>query len=195
LSVEDLRKIIKLPYEKEIVGGRRSRFNLAKDVFLLSFGLIGMNSADLFSCKTINGDVITYNRQKTAGRREDGAEMKVRIEPFILPLFEKYRDPDNERVFNFHKYYSDHKAFNKNLNIGLKKIGAKLDIEDLEFYAARHSWATIARSAAVGIDKATVHEALNHVDSDMKVTDIYIDRDWSVIWNANRKVINFVVNS
>ena len=41
----------------------------------------------------------------------------------------------------------------------------------------------------VGVDKATVHEALNHADSDMKVTDIYIDRDWSTIWNANEKVL------
>jgi hypothetical protein len=59
----------------------------------------------------------------------------------------------------------------------------------LGFYAARHSWATIACSSVVGIDKATVHEALNHVDNEMKVTDIYIDRDWSVIWNANKKVL------
>ena len=72
----------------------------------------------------------------------------------------------------------------------MKQIGKKLGIDDLEFYAARHSWATIARSASVGIDKATVHEALNHVDAKMKVTDIYIDRDWSVIWNANKKVLD-----
>ena len=39
-----------------------------------------------------------------------------------------------------------------------------------------------------GNDKTTVHKALNHVDEGMKVTDIYIDRDWSVIWNANKKV-------
>jgi integrase len=75
------------------------------------------------------------------------------------------------------------------INKGLKRIGEKLGVDDLEFYAARHSWATIARSAAVGIDKYTVHEALNHSDSRMKITDIYIDRDWSNIWNANKKVL------
>ena len=48
----------------------------------------------------------------------------------------------------------------------------------------------MARSSEVGIDKCTVHEALNHVDSNMTVTDIYIDRDWSVIWNANKKVLS-----
>jgi len=59
----------------------------------------------------------------------------------------------------------------------------------LEYYAARHSWATIARSKKVGIEKAVVHEALNHVDLIMKTTDIYTDRDWSVIWEANKKVL------
>ena len=59
----------------------------------------------------------------------------------------------------------------------------------MQYYAARHSWATIAQSKAVGIEKAKVHEALNHVDDKMKITDIYIDRDWSVIWEANKKVL------
>ena len=62
----------------------------------------------------------------------------------------------------------------------------------ITFYAARHSWATIARSAALKIDKYTVHEALNHVDADMKITDRYIDRDWSVIWQANAKVLGLL---
>ena len=64
--------------------------------------------------------------------------------------------------------------------------------EHITFYAARHSWATIARSAALKIDKYTVHEALNHVDADMKITDRYIDRDWSVIWQANAKVLGLL---
>lgn len=44
-----------------------------------------------------------------------------------------------------------------------------------EYYAARHSWATLAVNK-VGIDKYTVHAALNHIDEAMRVTDIYIER-------------------
>ena len=69
------------------------------------------------------------------------------------------------------------------------KEKSKFGVDDLQFYAARHSWATIARNIA-GIDKYTVHEALNHADGDMKVTDIYINRDFSNIWKANRKVLD-----
>jgi integrase len=187
LTIEQIQSIINLPYENEIVGGRWSRFNLAKDCFLISFGLVGMNSADLYYCKSAKNGVITYNRQKTKDRRDDNAEMKIKIEGCIQSLVDKYKD--NERLFTFHRHYADTHNFNRAINKGLKQIGKKLDIEDLEFYAARHSWATIARSSAVGIDKATVHEALNHVDDKMKITDIYIDRDWKVIWEANKKVL------
>ncbi len=190
LPVEMIQRIIDLPYEADRVGGKWSRFNLAKDCFILSFALIGMNSADMFY--VVGPDrqqVLTYNRKKTAGRRDDKAEMRVRIEPCLALLLEKYRDPAGRRLFNFYNHYTDPMNFNKAINTGLKQIGEALGIEKLEFYAARHSWATIARSAAVGIDKATVHEALNHVDGEMKVTDIYIERDWSVIWQANAAVL------
>jgi integrase len=189
LPVGLIQDIINLPYEPEKTGGKWSRFNLAKDCFLMSFALVGMNSADLYFADKIANNIITYNRRKTTTRRQDKAEMKVMVEDCILHLIEKYRDADGKHLFRFYHHYSDMKAFNKAINKGLKQIGEKLGIEDLEFYAARHSWATIASSAAVGIDKYTVHEALNHADSSMKVTDIYIDRDWSNIWNANKKVL------
>lgn len=172
-----------------------------------------MNAADLLSCpaQSLDGDVIVYNRQKTASRREDEAEMHIRIEPQIAPLVEKFKDPTGARLFRFHLHYRDGNTFNGALNQGLKRIDDALRAirdadqrqndatgedrplpEHITFYAARHSWATIARSAALKIDKYTVHEALNHVDADMKITDRYIDRDWSVIWQANAKVLGLL---
>ena len=73
----------------------------------------------------------------------------------------------------------------------MKEIGDALGIEDLEFYSARHSWATIAINK-VGIDKYTVHSALNHLDESMKVTDIYIERDFSTENSANTQVLEYV---
>ena len=62
-------------------------------------------------------------------------------------------------------------------------------MNDLEFYAARHTWATLA-SNDVAIDKYVVHSALNHVDPSMKVTDLYIKKSWDPIDHANRKVLD-----
>ena len=187
-----IKKVWKLPY-KEMKKGYKStcRYNLAKDCFILSFCLMGMNSADLYYATDLQGNTITYNRTKTKARRLDGAKMKVDIPDIIMPIVEKYRDKSGKRIFNFYRYYADEKAFNKAINYGLKEIGFLLGIDDLEYYAARHSWATIALNK-VGIDKYTIHAALNHVDDAMKVTDIYIERDFVNENKANAKVIKYV---
>ena len=39
--------------------------------------------------------------------------------------------------------YADVNTFSTALNKGLKKVGKLVGVDDLEFYAARHSWATI----------------------------------------------------
>lgn len=169
-----------LPYLLDCRGREKTdRLNLAKNSFILSFGLIGMNSADLYSCEDIKVDVITYFRAKTSARRNDKAKIKVKVMEFIKPLVEKYRDRTGKRVFKFYQHYSTADAFNKAINYGLKQIGEILQIEDLEYYAASHSWTTLAVNK-VGIDKYTVHAALNHIDEAMKVTDIYIERDSEV---------------
>ena len=62
----------------------------------------------------------------------------------------------------------------------------------VDFYSARHSWATIARNE-LGIDKGTVSDALNHIDEDMAITDRYIKRDFANINKANRKVADYVL--
>lgn len=177
ITPDQIRSIWQYPYEckKDGTLKQESVVNLAKDCFLLSFCLIGMNSADLFNCTEINNDTITYYRTKTTARRLDKAKMVVTILPFLKPLFEKYRDKTGQRVFKFHLIYNTYKNFNRAINLGLKTIGKELNLFDLEYYAARHSWATIALNK-VGIDKYVVHEALNHVDESMRVTDIYIEQ-------------------
>ena len=192
IPVDIIKKVWKLPY-KGVKKGYKStcRFDLAKDCFILSFCLIGMNSVDLYNVTELQENTLVYNRTKTKGRRLDGAKMMVDIPKIILPLIEKYKDKTGKRVFNFYSFYANDKAFNKAINCGLKEIGALLKIDDLEFYAARHSWATIALNK-VGIDKYTIHAALNHIDDSMKVTDIYIERDFVNENKANAKVVKYV---
>ena len=192
IPADIIKKVWKLPY-KDMKKGYKStcRYNLAKDCFILSFCLIGINSADLYNATEMEGYTIVYNRTKTKDRRLDKAQMKVDIPRLILPLVEKYKDKTGKRLFNFYQYYADEKDFNKAINYGLKEICTILEIDDLEYYAARHSWATIALNK-VGIDKYIVHAALNHIDDAMKVTDIYIERDFVNENKANTKVAKYV---
>ena len=195
LSAELIKKIWELPYIINANGRERlCPFNLAKDCFILSFCLIGMNSADLYNCTEMEDGSITYYRTKTTGRRLDKAKMKVDVLPILLPLMNKYEDYTQKKVFCFYHLYSTYKNFNRAINLGLKQIGKILKIDDLEYYAARHSWATLAVNK-VGIDKYTVHAALNHIDEAMKVTDIYIERDFKIENEANKKVIEYVFSN
>lgn len=192
IPTDIIKKVWKLPY-KDIKKGYKStcRYNLAKDCFILSFCLMGINSADLYNATEMKGSTIIYNRTKTKDRRLDNAKMMVDIPTMIQPIIDKYRDKTGKRLFNFYQYYCDEKGFNKAINYGLKEIGSILGIDDLEYYAARHSWATIALNK-VGIDKYIVHAALNHIDESMRVTDIYIERDFINENKANAKVVRYV---
>lgn len=192
IPADIIKKVWKLPY-KEMKKGYKStcRYNLAKDCFILSFCLMGINSADLYNATEMRGNTIIYNRTKTKARRLDGAKMMVDIPKIVKPLIDKYKDSIGKRLFNFYQFYGDEKTFNKAINSGLKEIGSILEVDDLEYYAARHSWATIALNK-VGIDKYIVHAALNHIDDSMKVTDIYIERDFVNENKANTKVVKYV---
>lgn len=194
VSPKTIQAIIDLPDQQRTDGppGGFTRRDLGRDCFLLSFALAGMNAADLYDCPAQDfGDVlIIYKRKKTRTRRDDEAEMRIRVESCIAPLIEKYKDSSGERLFCFHRHYSSPEAFNTALRIGLKQVEEAIDAtQHFTFYSARHSYATISRSKALNIDKYTIHEGLNHVDSELKVTDGYIKRDYGNIWNANAKLL------
>ena len=141
IPADIIKKVWKLPY-KDMKKGYKStcRYNLAKDCFILSFCLIGINSADLYNATKMRGNTIIYNRTKTKARRLDGAKMMVDIPKIVQPLIDKYKDSTGKRLFNFYQYYGDEKTFNKAINSGLKEIGSILEVDDLEYYAARHKW-------------------------------------------------------
>ena len=192
IQPQQIKAIWKMPYQNIHKGAKQTcRFDLAKDCFILSFCLMGINSVDLYNAIELQGNKLIYNRAKTKDRRLDNARMEVEVPDMALPIIERYRDTTGQRLFNFYQYYRDHKGFNKAINKGLKEIGERLGIDDFEFYAARHSWATIAINKC-GIDKYTVHAALNHIDESMRVTDIYIERDFVNENKANAKVVEYV---
>ena len=194
LSVEIIRKIRDYKHEPSSKYGRRKglyRSELARDVYMLSFYLVGINSKDIFKLDPIGDGRITYNRAKTERRRSDRAEISIKVETEALRLIEKYKDPTGFRALNFYKQYRDDRSFNSAVNKGLKDIGKKIGVNDLEFYSARHSWATIARNDC-DISKDDISLSLNHTDPGRRVTDKYIRKDWTRIDKANEKVLKYL---
>lgn len=188
LTAEQIRRIA------TIKGDRCENF--AIDMFLLSFYLIGINLVDLYHLTpdNVQDDVLTYSRSKTAGKRKDKAVISVRIEPEARVLLEKYSDMTGKRLLNLYLRYRKHINMTLCLNTYLKRLCNYDDTlpNDLTYYYARHTWATIAYNDC-GLDMQTIHEALNHASSsEMKITDVYVKKDFSRIWEANRKVMDYV---
>ena len=169
------------------------RAELARDCFVLSFLTMGMNSADMYDndAKLIKGR-ICYHRKKTRDRRADDAYIEVVVQPEMKELIKKYRG--TSRLFDFSKHYSNESQFNRAINIGLKAIESSIGEESvhaLQFYQARHTWASIARND-LGIDAYTIDSALNHLNDDLRLLDVYVKKDFTQINAANRKVIDYV---
>lgn len=191
ISSEEILKIFKA--DDELFSSKRDV--LAKDVFILSFCLAGMNCIDLYNLEPLEYKKgrITYNRSKTEDRRTDSALISINVEPEIVSIIEKYEDITKKRVFNFHLKYSNSHGFVSAIGEALKNVANILEIDaPLSTYYARHSWATIARNKCK-ISKSDVDECLNHVVPENKIADIYVEKDWGFLDDANRKVLNYVL--
>ena len=214
---DDIIKVRTTPFKKGVIPpveatehrvisaeqvGRLASMNLtkndgfARDMFLLSFCLVGINIADLYNLKKSNlkDGILTYNRQKTKDKRKDKALISIRVESKAAEIMNRYAsDNSDDYLFMFHRRYASYDVMRTCVNLYIKRLRDydKTLPTDLHYYYARHTWATIAHNEC-GVDKMDVRDALNHVNGDMKVTDIYIKKDFSRIWSANRKVLDYV---
>ena len=190
ISGREIYKISRIP-EKWFAG---DRIKLSRDMFMLSFILVGMNLKDLYDLKSSaykNGR-IAYNRSKTKGKRKDKALISIKIEPEAKKYFKLYKDETKGRLFRFYRMYSNSHSFVSAVSKGLKKV-AKITGADpnLSSYYARHSWATIARNKCK-ISKSDIDECLNHVSEETKMADVYIEKDWTLIDESNKMVLDYV---
>ncbi|WP_343557599.1 site-specific integrase [Sphingobacterium sp.] len=166
-----------------------SRAELARDLYMLSFYLCGMNAVDLF--KITENDVrngrLDYNRSKTKGKRKDKAFISIKIIDEAKPLLKKYIGKLSER-------YSSRTTFNSSLKHGMKKLRELSGVDSVTLYCARHTFANTARNDC-RMSKDDVALALNHVENGNRVTDIYIAKDWRIIDDVQHKVMQFLRKS
>ena len=164
----------------------------AIDLFLLSLGLMGANMADLYEATPPVEEQWDYKRKKTSRRRTDKAQMKVLIPDCLAPYISRLTvGAASDRWLNLSRRFNRINFATKGTNDALKVWAKNNGLTDFTFYSARKTWATIASSKACGIDKALVDECLAHIGN-FKMADIYIQKDWERIWEANRKVCDYI---
>lgn len=184
VSADVVRRVAELPDSEE------KRVNMARDVFVLSFCLCGMNTLDLYTCTAYDGERITYTRQKTK-RKGDKARISVAVPGVCREIVERYADKEGKRTFDFSKRYSSPDFFRQNVNKGLAVVSERLGLDvKLTTYYARHSFATIARNDC-GVSKDDIAVCLTH-SSGHDITDRYIAEDWGVVDRTQEKVLGFV---
>ena len=165
-----------------------------RDIFLLTFYLLGINPIDLFSLTEILDGRVEYRRSKT------GHLFSIKVEPEAQKIINRYRG--EKHLLDVLDTYQDYKDFTHRMNNNLKSIGtverkglggkkhrAPL-FPKLSIYRARHTWATIA--AELDIPDETISMALGH-SSGNRVTNIYINRNRKKVDDANRKVIDYML--
>lgn len=178
LSVEDILRIrdVELP--------RDSRAEMARDLFMLSFYLCGMNPVDIYRMPEELGKNgrLDYNRSKTKDRRKDRAFISLRIPDVAKPILLKY-------IGSLKTRYVSHENLDSALSFGMRRIGVLLEIKKLQFYDARHAFADLARNKC-GFPKDDVAMALNHKDNSNTVTDVYLSKDWAIVDRVQRSVLS-----
>lgn len=171
--------------------GMPPRACIAKDVSLLVFCLVGINTVDLYSLGKgcYKDGKLCYNRMKTKGRRADEAYIEIEVPDLVKPLFLKYQGR-GDRLFSFCETYASDKTFNDCVNRGIKDIVKLGDLPPVSTYSFRHSWATIAQVVfEAGLD--IVGLCLNHA-SPLRVTAGYVKTDFSIIDRLNTKILEYV---
>ena len=179
LGQELMQRIISSQVDNDVM-------RTALDIFIVSFGLMGANMADLYYAKPVKEEWV-YNRQKTSSRRADRAEMRVIIPEQLKPYLERLKGKGGWWLNRLHEFASSKDFATARVNRCLKKWCEDNEVEVFTFYAARHTFASLARKE--GVDKSTIDDCLGHKGS-FQVADIYAEKAWGLMQEANRKVLD-----
>ncbi len=163
----------------------RSIHCIARDLFLLSFYLCGMNLVDLFHLDRLRDGRAYFVRTKTSGKNPNPVSLFV--QPEAAEIIARYAG--QEHVLRFAEETATYGTFNNRIQKALRAMAAELGIEGLTFYWARYTWATLADK--IGISEKEIGKALGHVDTSV-AGKYYISYDWTKVDRANRRVIDYV---
>jgi len=163
------------------------KYELARDIFMLSFYTMGMNLIDMYNLQKtdIIMNRLDYQRAKTH------QPISMDIQPEAWAIINKYLNKKGKYLLNFYLTYTNYRNLNKRINTDLKTIAKGLGIQrNISFYFCRHSVASIGIS--IGINRDVIGKVLSH--SSGSITDVYTSYDPAIIDKANRKIIDYILN-
>jgi integrase/recombinase XerD len=178
LTVEEIAKI----YNYKPKPG--SPKDMAKDYWIFLYLCNGMNVKDfcLLKWSDIDGDMLTYRREKTKRSKKEEKRISVALKPETLEIIKKWGLPSiskNSYIFPYLKpgmtaenEMATYKQLTKTINKYMKQIAVDINLnKDVTTYFARHSFATVLKRSGAKIEM--ISELLGH--SNVGVTESYLD--------------------
>ena len=184
LQMEHIRKIA----AAEPKSGKE---RLARDMFIFSFITRGMAPIDIARLR--RGNVVAgrlaYHRHKT------GRLISMEWIAEMQEIADRYEREGSDYLFPLissdgAEGWKEFKRGSQVINYHLHRLGKRLALPiPLTLYVARHSWATVAKSA--GVPTALISDAMGH--SSERMTQVYLDTiDIGRMDTANRKIVDIL---
>ncbi len=117
----------------------------ARDLFMLSFYLCGMNLADILRLD-LTQEAVSFIRKKTFKRRDANDTTEFTIQPEARAILDKYLNSEGKLQFN--GFTTERSIQHINAD-HLIKLRSKIGFEKLIFYSARKTFAQIANELMV----------------------------------------------
>lgn len=157
----------------------------ARDLFLLSLYMCGMNLVDLYHLDRLRDGRAHFVRTKTSGKNIN--PVSILVQPEAAEIIARYAGA--EHVLRFIEERATYDTFIHQVQRALRHIAKELGIEGLTFYWARYTWATLADK--LGISEKEISKGLGHVDTSI-AGKFYISYDWTKVDRANRTVLDYI---
>lgn len=167
------------------------RLHVARDLFMLSFYLGGINLADLLAIDFRNTDVISYIRRKARNLKQGEQRIVIAIPEAAKPIIKEWMNRNTGKLdFGYKFTYSN---FYRYLTRSLNLLGERLNItQKVVYYSARKSFAQFA--SELGIPDGVIDYCLGHSDKSKGIIRYYTKVKQRQAEIAINRVIDYTNN-
>ena len=182
LSIENIIKIKNYRPDSK-------KLKVARDLFMLSFYLCGINLADLLQVDFRNVDHVEYIRKKAVNLKQSDQRIVIPIPSVATPIIYRWMNKNTGKLdFGYKFTYSN---FYRYLTRNLNSMAAELNIkEKVVYYSARKSFAQFA--SELGIPDGVIDYCLGHSDKSRGVIRYYTKVREKQAEVAVNRVIDYV---
>ena len=162
LTMDNMRRIL-------LFSSKDKGVTVARDLFMLSFYLGGMNLVDILSIEFGRLDSVSFVRRKVDGRMSGGQRTVLPILPEAREIIDKWMGGDGRLDFGYRFSYSNFYRF---LTRRIDRMAELAGVtQKVVFYSARKTFAQFA--SELGVPDGVIDYCLGHSDRNRGIIRYY----------------------